>query len=65
MSERELGRIRAVRAVQWRTRFMACERKLIELKNYLRYKPQDADLRRETEAVEQMYKGLLDEVQPC
>ena len=58
----EADRMKAVRAVQWRTRFNAVERKLIELKNYLRYNPQDSDLRQECETIEQMYKMLLDEV---
>jgi len=54
-------RMKAVRAVQWRTRFNAVERKLIELRTYLRYNPQDPKLREECEVVEQMYKGLLEE----
>lgn len=57
----EASRMKAVRTVQWRTRFGACERKLIELKNYLRYCPNDVDACREAEAVEQMYKELLNE----
>ena len=60
---KEEDRMRACRAVQWRTRFNAVERKLIELKNYLRYNPQDANLRQECETVEQMYKQLLDEAE--
>ncbi len=57
----EADRMKAVKAVQWRTRFNAVERKLIELRNYLRHDPENADLRREAEAIEQMYKELLNE----
>lgn len=52
---------RACRAVQWRTRFAAVERKLVEVKGYLRYSPQDPVLRREAETLEAMYKELLEE----
>lgn len=52
---------RACRAIQWRTRIAAVERKLIEVKVYLRYSPQDPALRREAEMLEAMYKELLEE----
>lgn len=52
---------KAVRAVQWRTRLMQVERKLVEVKGYLRYSPQDPALRREAETLETMYKELLDQ----
>jgi len=57
----EDDRMKAVRAVQWRTKFRRVENKLILLKNALRYSPEDADLRREVEQLEAMYKALLDE----
>ncbi len=49
----------AVRGVQWRTRLTAVERKLLEVKTYLRYDPQNADLRAEAEALEEMYLELM------
>jgi len=57
----EAERMKGVRAVQWRTRFNAVERKLIEVRNYLRYNPSDEALRAECAALEQMYRALLDE----
>lgn len=52
---------RACRAIQWRTRFAAVERKLVECKGALRYAPQDAGLRTECETLERMYADLLQE----
>lgn len=52
---------KAVRAVQWRTRFSAVERKLMQVKTYLRYNPQSESLRREAEELEAMYRSLLAE----
>jgi len=52
---------RACRAIQWRTRIAAVERKLVEVKGLLRYSPQDAGLRAECELLERMYADLLQE----
>lgn len=52
---------RACRAIQWRTRLAAVERKLVEVKGMLRYCPQDAGLRAECATLEQMYAELLAE----
>lgn len=53
--------LRACRAMQWRTRFAAVERKLVEVKGCLRYSPQDPALRAECETLEKMYAELLAE----
>jgi len=52
---------RACRAIQWRPRIAAGERKLVEVKGLLRYSPQDAGLRTECETLEKMYAELLSE----
>lgn len=57
----EENRMKAVRAVQWRTRFRAVEKKLIEIRTYLLYNPKDPSLRREADELETMYWALLDE----
>ena len=51
----------AIRAVQWRTRFNTVERKLLQVRAYLRYLPQDLDLRKECETLETICKALLEE----
>lgn len=53
--------LRACRAIQWRTRLAAVERKLVEVKGYLRYSPQDPALRTECKTLEKMYAELLSE----
>jgi hypothetical protein len=55
------ARMREVRAVQWRSRLTAVERKLREVRALLRELPQDAELRRECETLEATYKALLEE----
>lgn len=52
---------KASRAMQWRTRLSLTERKLAQVKNDLRYNPQNEYLRAECEKLEKMYKTLLEE----
>lgn len=59
--EAEKETLKAVRAVQWRTRFGACERALLHAKALLERLPNDEALKRECEQLEAMYKALLEE----
>jgi hypothetical protein len=52
--------VAACRAVQFRTRLSALERKLFSLRAYLRYQPQDTAARAEAEQLQAMYSAMLD-----
>ena len=60
-AKRENDKLRkAANASSWRTQMNAMERKLGELKYFLRHLPQDEALREEHDRVEAAYKELRD-----
>jgi hypothetical protein len=55
-----LDHLAGCRAIQFRTRLAAIERKLFSLRAHLRYWPQDTEARAEAEQLQAMYSAMLD-----